>query len=180
MIVKIKGIFCIFILIFSSYACNSYENSGLKTIVKTPDQETWNFKFDFTKDGVSQVTVNSGHMIKFNEKGIYELNQSVLVDFFNKNGKHTSKIISDSGLVEENGNFMIAMGNVKIISDSGAVLRSEELKWDKGKKKIYTDKFVTIYSKGDTVRGYGLESDEEIKKYKIIKPVWTTVRKIIL
>jgi LPS export ABC transporter protein LptC len=72
------------------------------------------------------------------------------------------------------------MGNVKIISDSGAVLRSEELRWDKDKKKIHSDKFVTIYSRGDTVHGYGFESDEEIKKYKIIKPVGTTDRKIIL
>jgi len=177
---KIKRFFCIFILLCSSYTCNSRENSAFKTIVNTPDQEIWNFRFAFTKDGISQVIVNSGHMIKFNSKGMYELNQSVLVDFFNKNGGHTSKITSDSGLVEENGNFMIAMGDVKIISDSGIVLMSQELKWDKGKKKIYTDKFVTIYSKGDTVRGYGFESDEEIQKWKIIKPVGTTDRKIIL
>ena len=118
-------------------------------------------------------------MVKFNSKGMYELDQSVVVDFFDKEGRHTSKIISDSGFVEENGNFMTAKGNVNAVSDSGIVLLSEELKWNKDKKNIYTDKFVTIYSKGDTIHGYGFESDQEIKKWKIIKPVGTTDRKIV-
>ncbi|NVM05219.1 MAG: LPS export ABC transporter periplasmic protein LptC [Candidatus Helarchaeota archaeon] len=169
------------ILLFLNCGRNSLEEFSDRTFSKdAPDQETWDFNFILTSEGISQAKVKAGHMVKFDSKKVYELGQSVVVDFFDKEGIHTSKITSDSGFVEENGNFMTAKGNVKAVSENGIVLLSEELKWGKDKNKIYTDKFVTIYTKDDTVNGYGFESDQEIKKWKIIKPVGTTDRKIVL
>ena len=169
------------ILLFLNCGRNSLEDLSARTSMQdVPDQETWDFSLILTREGISQAKVEAGHMVRFNSKKIYELDSSVVVDFFDKEGRHTSNINSDSGFVEENGNFMTAKGNVKAVSDSGIVLLSEELKWDKDGEKIYTDKFVTIYSEGDTINGYGFESDQEIRKWKIIKPVGTTDRKIVL
>ncbi len=180
MLIK-RLIITVFIFVFVNCGRDSLEDLSARiSLQDVPDQETWDFSLRLTSEGISQAKVEAGHMVKFNAKGIYELDQSVVVDFFDKEGRHTSKITSDSGFVEESGNFMTAKGNVKAVSDSGIVLLSEELKWDKDSEKIYTDKFVTIYSEGDTINGYGFESDQEIRKWKIIKPVGTTDRKIIL
>ena len=177
--VKRGGIGLIIIFLLLNCSGNSIdEDSTVILRENIPDQETWDFDFIITNEGMLQSKIQAGHMVKFNSKGLYELDSSVGVDFFSKNGEHTSNIFSDSGFVEENGNFITAKGNVKAVSDDGVILLSEELKWDKSKNKIYTDKFVTIYSKGDTIRGYGFESDQDMKKWKIIKPVGITERKI--
>ncbi len=179
--VKKSGFVLIIILILIDCIGNSIEDNAVKVAVRDiPDQETWDFNFVLTSEGKSQSKVKAGHMVKFNSKGIYELDESVVVDFYSKDGNHTSQIISDSGFVGENGSFMTAKGNVKAVSDSGIILLSEELKWDKDSKEIYTDKFVTIYSEGDTVHGYGFKSDQDLRRWEIIKPIGTSKRKITL
>ena len=172
-------VYAVILLLLNCFRCSVEDYSEKTTGREIPDQETWDFNFILTSVGVSQSKVKAGHMVKFNSKKIYELDQTVVVDFFNKEGNHTSKITSDSGFVEENGSFMTARKNVKAVSDSGIILLSEELNWNNSDSKIYTDKFVTIYSDGDTIRGYGFESDQNMKKWKIIKPVGTSNRKIV-
>ncbi|MFC1558246.1 LPS export ABC transporter periplasmic protein LptC [candidate division KSB1 bacterium] len=172
----------IVLLIIAATGCGSRSLENMETEIPTdavPDQETWNFDFLLSSSGIMQAKVKSGHMVKFNRKGVYELNQSVVVDFFDKGGNHASTLFSDSGVVDEKNTFMTVSGNVKAVSDDGMILLTEELKWSKEKKKIFTDKFVTIYSKGDTVRGYGFESGQELKRWKIFKPVGSTDRNIV-
>ena len=172
----------IVLLILSAAGCGRRSLEDMEMEIPAdavPDQETWEFDFLLSSGGIMQAKVKSGHMVKFNSKGVYELNQSVVVDFFDKSGSHASTLFSDSGVVDENNTFMVVNGNVKAVSDDGVVLFSDELKWSKEKKKIFTDKFVTIYSEGDTVRGYGFESGQGLKRWKIFKPVGSTDRSIV-
>jgi len=179
--ILLKKYCIIIILIFFIFGCGrpSLEDINPQTSVDIiPDQETWDFHFLLSNGGILQAEVKAGHMQRFNEVGLYELNQSVIVDFFDKDGKLSSTLFSDSGSVDENNNFMTVNGNVRGVSKDRVLLFSDELKWSKEQKKIYTDKFVKIFSKGDTVYGYGFESTQEFKKWKIFKPFGITDRKI--
>jgi LPS export ABC transporter protein LptC len=46
-------------------------------------------------------------------------------------------------------------------------LASEELFWNPAKKKIYTDKFVTIQDPQRLIKGTGMEADESFSEYEI-------------
>jgi hypothetical protein len=93
------------------------------------------------------------------------------VRFFNKQGQQTSHLVSDSGLVRETINLMIANGSVVAVNEDDVRLETEQLIWHGNEEMIRTDSFVTIYQKGDTLRGWGLETDKELKRIKIKKQV---------
>jgi hypothetical protein len=55
------------------------------------------------------------------------------------------------------------------VNTKGERLNTEEIIWDEQKKKIYSDKYVTIHTKDEILFGYGFESNEDFSKYKIFK-----------
>lgn len=58
-------------------------------------------------------------------------------------------------------------GGVTVQSDNQKELLTEELVWFRETRKVETDSYVRIYTKEDTVYGFGLISDEALESYKI-------------
>jgi LPS export ABC transporter protein LptC len=71
---------------------------------------------------------------------------------------------------------MYAIDNVVAENDSGTVLKTNELMWRNSDQKIITDKFVTITSPKEVIQGYGLESDQQLKNYKIFNVTYSKNR----
>jgi hypothetical protein len=81
----------------------------------------------------------------------------------------------------EETNDVVALGNVVVISDSGITLRSDSLRWDSRRQKVLTEAFVTIArANGETLRGFGFESDPNLKHLSIKKASGVTPRKLEL
>jgi len=171
-------LFAIFCLLFCGNNNNQIAIKKEKD-EKIPDQETWNSTLRWTKNGKEFVSVDFGHMQKFNDSRTYILDDSVIADFY-KNGRHTSILYSSKGRINENTKDMTAIGNVKVVSDNGITLLTEELNWVNDKERIVTDKFVTIITELDTIYGYGFESDQELKNWIIEKPKGKSKREIKL
>ncbi|KUK88407.1 MAG: hypothetical protein XE04_1967 [Marinimicrobia bacterium 46_43] len=57
--------------------------------------------------------VYAGRMKQFNETGEVYIGDSMRVDFYNDEGRHTSFLKSDSGIVNEKKQNLIAIGNVE-------------------------------------------------------------------
>jgi len=157
------------------------ERIGLSDSTKArPEQEIWNSTIILSQNGVSTSKIHAGHIARYKSKTETFLDNGVTVDFYDKQGRHTSTLTSDSAMVQGEQNNLFAYGNVVVVSDSGQVLRTEAIRWDATSEKIVSDTFVTITTALDTLYGIGLVSDGELQNWQIEKPTGKTYRELNL
>jgi len=91
--------------------------------------------------------------------------------FYDKEGKISSTLEANTGYYFSKEDYYKAEGNVKMISliDQNE-LNTELLNWAPKDQRIYTDKFVTIKTDGEVLKGEGLEANEDFSEYTILKP----------
>ena len=90
------------------------------------------------------------------------------------NQKLVATLLADTGLFVKEQEIYQAYGNVQVHNFERAdTLYTELLTWDPNAKNIYTDSYVEIRTKEDRLQGYGLYSSEDLKEYRILKPVGT-------
>lgn len=131
-----------------------------------PDQILSNATMVFTQNGIKTTVIKAKTVAKWTNKDLTQA-ESLLVDFYDENGEHTSQLAADSGWIKEKAQMLGVWGNVYVITDEKVRLETQTLNWDPGKKKITTDDFVKITKDEDVMTGYGLEADQELKNIKI-------------
>jgi len=144
-------------------AVNNHPNN-----LEFPDQESWNSKLTTTKNGQVTAIINYGHMRRFNKNQSVLFDEQIEIDFFDRNGNHSSRLTSNKGMMNEKEDKVIAYENVVVVSDSGINLKTEKLWWDNAIEKVVTDQFITITTdKNDTLYGVGFESDQKLSNWMI-------------
>src|SRR3990170_844208 len=165
-----KFILAIFSLLLLTLSC-SEERSG--TAVQPegmPDQILENSVIIFTVNGIKSTVVKAKYIEKYlagdltKAKGLY-------VDFYDKDGNHTSVLVADSGDIREKKQVLEVKGEVVVTTDKGVKLETKSLRWDPNISKIITDDLVKITRGQDVVTGQGMESDQELTQIKIKKNV---------
>ena len=162
---------CLFVLILQ-FACQSNElqRSG-ETRQGRPDAESWDAIITLTNKGAKRGVIRSGHLEKYNDKEFILLDQNVDADFFNEEEVFTTNLKSLVAEIDEEEDFLIAIGNVVVVTDSGVTLFTDTLSWDNQKEKVFTsDSVIFITDKKDTLYGIGFESDIELNNWKILQP----------
>ena len=162
---------CLFVLIFQ-FACQSNElqRSG-ETRQGRPDAESWDAIITLTNKGAKRGVIRSGHLEKYNDKEFILLDQNVDADFFNEEEVFTTNLKSLIAEIDEEEDFLVAIGNVVVVTDSGVTLFTDTLSWDNQKEKVFTsDSVIFITEKKDTLYGIGFESDIELNNWKILQP----------
>ena len=160
-----------FLLIFL-FACQSNElqKSG-QTRQGRPDAESWDAVITLTNKGAKRGVIRSGHLEKYNDNEFIMLDQNVDADFFNEEEVFTTNLKSLVAEIDEEEDFLVAIGNVVVVTDSGVTLFTDTLSWDNQKEKVFTsDSVVFITEKKDTLYGIGFESDIELSNWKILQP----------
>lgn len=160
-----------FLLIFL-FACQSNElqKSG-QTRQGRPDAESWDAVITLTNKGAKRGVIRSGHLEKYNENEFILLDQNVDADFFNEEEVFTTNLKSLVAEIDEEEDFLVAIGNVVVVTDSGVTLFTDTLSWDNQKEKVFTsDSVIFITEKKDTLYGIGFESDIELNNWKILQP----------
>lgn len=174
----LKFLFCL-LAVFVFIACSEQKDqAGMSVDLSLPEQESWNAKITLLKENLKRASVNAGHLVKFSEKGLIVLDEGVAVDFFDSEGKHLSYLESDSAIIIEKTNDMIARGNVTVISDNGTTLYTEELRWDHGREKVVSDVGVVFITEKDTLKGKGFESNADLTEWVIERPAGVSEREI--
>jgi LPS export ABC transporter protein LptC len=111
---------------------------------------------------------------RYNGKKSYlELPKGVNVVFYNENKEEQTKLTADYGIGFDDGNgmnHMEAKRNVVVINEKGDRLNTEHLIWNAVTKKIYTDDFVKITTKDETIWGDGLIANQDFSEYEIKHP----------
>ena len=136
-----------------------------------PDAESWDAIITLTNQGIKRAVIRAGHLEKYNERQYILLNEKVDADFFNDEEIYTTNLKSKIAEIDEEEDFLIAIGDVIVLSDSGVTLFTDTLSWDNHREKVYTDdRVIFITEEQDTLYGIGFESDVELDNWKILKP----------
>ncbi len=157
-------------LLFSS--CTKTEKPNISIIQlgqEIPSQESWRSTVTFSDSGNVRAVLFATHVAVFDDKRVTLLDSGVVVDFYNPQGVHTSKLTARKGKVNDVTNDLEAIENVVFVSDSGTVVHTEYLFWDNAKKKVRSDRFVTVDSPKEHLQGYGFEAEQDLKNYVIFR-----------
>lgn len=170
--ILMKKLFTIFCLFLPVLACEDYSQSTVQEPkVPPPDQESWNSVVVLTTLGQRTAVINYNHMTRYLNKKQTKFDGGIIVDFFNKDGEHSSHLTAERGIVYDTRRNFDAFGNVIFVSDSGSVLRTEELRWDNIREKVYSNVFSTFTTvDGDTLHGDSFESDARMLHVRINQP----------
>ena len=160
-----------FLLIFLlTCQSNELQRSG-ETRQGRPDAESLDAVITLTNKGAKRGVIRSGNLEKYNENEFIMLDQNVDADFFNEEEVFTTNLKSLVAEIDEEEDFLVAIGNVVVVTDSGVTLFTDTLSWDNQKEKVFTsDSVVFITEKKDTLYGIGFESDIELNNWRILQP----------
>jgi LPS export ABC transporter protein LptC len=144
---------------------------------KNASQESWNSTITFSDSARIKAILWSGHISRFSQERYTLLQDSLRVDFFDADQKHSSLLTALHGRVNDATEDFAAYGNVVVVSDSGTTLKTDSLFWNNATRKIYTQAFVDIASPAEHIMGTGMESDQSLKNYKIFRVTGSAVTK---
>ena len=103
-------------------------------------------------------------------KPYMELPKGMEIIFYDEHHKEQTKLTADYGIGFDNGNgmeHMEAKRNVVVINQKGDTLNTEHLVWNAVTRKIFTDEFVKIKTKDETIWGDGLTANQDFSDYEI-------------
>lgn len=104
------------------------------------------------------------------QNGNTEFPEGIVIHFFEEDGELSTTIRADRGYYERKTDLYRGEGDVQVYNLlKDQKLNSEELFWDKGKKKIFTEKFVTVEEPSRIINGTGMEADEGFNEYTFTK-----------
>lgn len=158
-------------------ACGRDESNAPALPVDVPDQIMENSTITFSEEGIRSATIFAEYVEVYEKRDLKKA-KKVHVDFYDKDGTHTSVLVADSGVIRERKRKFEALGNVVVTTDEGIKLETQSLRWDPESAKIVTDDFVTITKDKDVITGYGLEADQELKHFVIKKKVRGEIKEL--
>ena len=134
-------------------------------------QVSYNTSMNFSSDGQLRAILHAGRVQTFEMKHETLLDSGVRVDFYDREGLHSSVLTSLRARVNSMNNDMTAYGHVHIVSDSGATVDTDSLLWDNRSQTVHSDAPVHIVEKnGRVTDGIGFESDQNLEHYHILRP----------
>ena len=161
------------VLFLTTTSCN---NPKVKPLVDSsldaknlPSQESWDTKIIFSDSGITKAILYAGHLRVFEKEQETLLDENIKIIFYNSDFNITSVITAKRGKVDDVTKDLYAIDSVVAVSDSGTVVTTEELIFRDRDKKIISDKFVTIISPTEIIKGYGFESDQYLMNYVVYK-----------
>jgi len=169
---KFAGLLFMFFLA----SCSSNEvkpsTAPLTSSDELPSQTSAHTRMTFSSDGKVRAVMHAFGVRMFEQKRYTLLDSAVHVDFFDRDGDHSSVLTSHRAFIDDNTKNMTAYDSVKILSDSGTLVETDSLLYDNATHKMHSDAFVRITEKtGRITRGHGFESDQDLINYKILLPI---------
>jgi len=167
---KMKHLIILLALTLLLLSCSQEERQGTVQPEGLPDQILENSVVVFTVNGIKSTVVKAKYIEKYLAQDLTKA-KGLYVDFYDKEGNHTSVLVADSGDIREKKQVLEVKGEVVVTTDKGVKLETKSLRWDPNISKIITDDLVKITRGQDVVTGQGMESDQELTQIKIKKNV---------
>lgn len=140
-----------------------------------PQQESWNSKIVLSDSGNVKAIIRAGYVRVYQSPAETHLSEGIVVHFYDTEGKESSVLTAETGKVNDNTKNLEASGNVLVVATDSTQLRTQKLYWDNRKQLIHTPEFVRINSPKERLQGFGFESDQQLRQYKIFRVSGETV-----
>ncbi|MBR9976466.1 MAG: LPS export ABC transporter periplasmic protein LptC [Bacteroidetes bacterium] len=156
-------------LLFLIIACEDKARPAVSGVSpdQLPTQESWNSTVTFSDSGRVRAILWSGRIRMYEEQSETLLDSGVVVDFYDRQGSHTSVLTSRRGRVDDITRNLEAFDSVVFRSDEGTVVETEYIFWDNKSRQVRGDRFVTITSPTERLQGYGFEADQGLRNYTV-------------
>ncbi len=135
-----------------------------------PVQESWTVKIVMMESGIKRGVIEARHGAEYLVEGRSEhhLDGGIRAVFLDINGNEKTTITAMKAVIYANRDIE-ALGNVVISSGGSTVIKTEYIKRSGKDNMIRSNRLVTITRPGETIRGEGFESDQDLKKYRIFR-----------
>ncbi|HSH64376.1 MAG TPA: LPS export ABC transporter periplasmic protein LptC [Bacteroidia bacterium] len=148
--------------------------NSLSAADELPIESGKNVEYIYSDSAIVRAKLTAPRLDRYGGKKNYmELPQGMHIIFYNEEKEEQTNLTADYGIGYDDGNGMNKMEakrNVVVINEKGERLNTEHLIWDAVTKQIYTDEFVKITTKEETIWGDGLKADQDFSKYEILHP----------
>lgn len=128
----------------------------------------------YSDSAIVQVKIFSNHAETFHKpKDRTEMSQGLIVDFFDKKGKISSRLTAIYGEINHKSGQVYVRDSVRLINyERDQVLETEDLYWNQRDSSIYTKKNVVIRSRDSKIKamGRGLSTTQKFELYTIDEP----------
>lgn len=134
-----------------------------------PDQESWNSSVVFSDSGKIKAILKAGHISVYNTLNYTLVDSGAVVDFY-KDGEIVSTLTGKRGKVLEPSKDIEMYDSVIVVSNkNNTTVNTQKMYWNNKSQKVSSDAFVKIKSPKEDIEGYGFESDQNLKNYKIYR-----------
>jgi LPS export ABC transporter protein LptC len=146
------------------------KNKGAPIIYDGPLTEAQNVDLLYTEKDMIKLKMKAKKVNSL-QNGDEEFPEGIYLEFFNEQGKMTSTLRANQAYHFKMEDKWRGRGKVEVKNlEKKQQLNTEELFWIPSKKKIFTDKFVTIKLETEVLYGTGLDAVEDLSSYTITKP----------
>lgn len=140
-----------------------------------PQQESWNSKIVLSDSGIVKAIIYAGYVRVYQSPPQTLLSEGMTVHFYEPDGKESSVLTAQEGVVYDNTKNLTASGHVVVVSSDTTTLWTEKLDWDNKRQLIHTAEFVRIHSLAERLQGNGFESDQHLRHYRVFRVSGETV-----
>jgi LPS export ABC transporter protein LptC len=148
------------------------------SVRQLPAQESWDILVAISDSGRQEALIKAGHAAEYHLGAKKELviDGGVAVTLYDRNGGPPTFMTAGRGILHDNQDIE-AFDKVLIRSGDGTTVNTEHIVRTSRDQMLRSEKFVTVTKPSQTIRGYGFESDESMKRYKIFKASGEAVSK---
>ncbi len=131
--------------------------------------ESTNVTMDLIEEGHRIVTINTplAHTYHHEERARTEMDGPVNVIVRDTLGNTKTEVNSLKATYWSKDSEFHFREDVVVETDEGRRLSTESLNWYQKDRKINTDEFVIITTETDSITGYGLSGDDDLRNYTI-------------
>ncbi len=166
-----KKVLSLLLVLSGLIACNSaVENPVPKVKYTGPIMQSGNITTLYSDSARLKIKLMAKMEWRY-ENGDAEYPKGIDLTFYDRSQQVSSTLRANYAKYDKQRDAYFARGNVVMNNvEKGETMKTEELHWDRLKRQIRTDKFVSIQTKTDVVQGNGLISDDGFVHWKILNP----------
>lgn len=169
---KAALVFCLLLVLFASCTNDLKDVMALPRNELSPSQVGDSVTMLYTDSAQLKIMVKANRMLVFDKntkEPLTILPKGVFVTFFDEQEKVSATLRANYGIRYDQTKRMEARYAVEVVNKKGEKLETEKLIWDEKTHRIYTDAFVKITTGKETIKGFGMESNQDFTKYEIKK-----------
>lgn len=163
----------IVILVLQSCS-SSVKNTATLDVVRDSAavMKTYNVTTLVSDSGITRFRVNTPEWLVFDKKAkpTWEFPNGIHLEQFDENLEVHSEVSAKKAIYYTELEQWILSDSVYAINVEGEKFESEILYVHQKEDRIFTDKFVKITQEDKIITGIGMESNQRLTKYKVLKP----------